>query len=49
MPAYFPKPVIASQSADWRGNPFSKPVISALLWKFSAEELRIPTALRASE
>ena len=24
------KPVIASQSADWRGNPFSKHMIFAL-------------------
>ena len=37
------KPVIASQSADWRGNPFLKRIIPALFRRFPAKRLRIPT------
>ena len=37
------KPVIASQSADWRGNPFPKRIIPALFRRFPAKRLRIPT------
>ena len=37
------KPVIASQSADWRGNPFPKCIIPALFHRFPAKRLRIPT------
>ena len=37
------KPVIASQSADWRGNPFLKRMIPALFRRFPAKRLRIPT------
>ena len=43
------KPVIASQSADWRGNPFPKRPISALICRFAAKRLRIPTSLRAAK
>ena len=37
------KPVIASQSEDWRGNPFPKCIIPALFHRFPAKRLRIPT------
>ena len=37
------KPVIASQSADWRGNPFPNRIIPALFRRFPAKRLRIPT------
>ena len=37
------KSVIASQSADWRGNPFLKRIIPALFRRFPAKRLRIPT------
>ena len=37
------KPVIASQSADWRGNPFPKRISPALFRRFPAKRLRIPT------
>ena len=37
------KPVIASQSADWRGNSFLKRIIPALFRRFPAKRLRIPT------
>ena len=41
------KPVIASQSADWRGNPFPKCIIPALFRRFPAKRLRIPTPVTA--
>ena len=37
------KPVIASQCAHWRGNPFPKRIIPALFRRFPAKRLRIPT------
>ena len=37
------KPVIASQSADWRGNPFLNRIIPALFRRFPAKRIRIPT------
>ena len=43
------KPAIARQSADWRGNPFPKRPISALICRFTAKRIRIPTSLRAAK
>ena len=43
------KPVIASQSADWRGNPFLKCTTYAFSCKFAVKRFRIPTSLRSSE
>ena len=43
------KPVIASQSADWRGNPFLKCTTYAFSCKFAVKRLRIPTSLRAAK
>ena len=37
------KPVIASQCAHWRGNPFPNRIIPALFRRFPAKRLRIPT------
>ena len=37
------EPVIASQSADWRGSPFPKCMILAFSCEFAAKRLRIPT------
>ena len=43
------KPVIASQSADWRGNLFPNRTIFTLFCEFATKRLRIPTSLRSSE
>ncbi len=43
------KPVIASQSADWRGNPFSNRTIFTFFCEFATKRLRIPTSLRAAK
>ena len=43
------KPVIASQSADWRGNPFLKYTTYAFSCKFAVKRLRIPTSLRSAK
>ena len=45
------RPVIASQSADWCGNPFPKRCMahSSLAFRRGELELRIPTSLRSSE
>ena len=43
------KPVIASRSADWRGNLFQNRTIFTLFCEFATKRLRIPASLRAAK